>query len=124
MSAKSDYLENKVLLDNIVNGTPYIALFNTDPTDAGTGTELSNIGYSRFNATGLFSTPSGGVTSNTALISFGPAGETWASAGWVAIFDAATGGNLLYHGPLGTARTAAQYDSLEFAIGALVLGET
>jgi len=122
MSAKSDYLENKVLQDNVVTPNVYVGLFSTDPGEDASGTELSNLGYSRQLV--AFGTPSGGSTSNTAAVTFGPAQENWSTASYMAVFDAASGGNMLYYGALGTARTALQYDSLEFAIGALVVGET
>ena len=50
----------------------YVALFTTDPTDAGSGTEVSGNGYARQSAT--FSSASGGSTSNSSAIEFTASG--------------------------------------------------
>ena len=56
MADMSDYLEVK-LLNLTLNGTayagmnnPYISLHTADPTDAGTGTEVSGTAYTRVQA--------------------------------------------------------------------------
>ena len=101
MSDFSNYLENALInatLRNTAYTSPtnvYTALFLTDPTEAGTGTEVTGSGYSRKIAT--FNAPSNGVTQNSANIEFNQANATWGSVGWVGLYDALTGGNLLYH---------------------------
>ena len=74
MSEFSDYLENALINAVLRNtsytspATVYVALFTSDPTDAGTGTELSGNGYARTAVT--FGSPSNGVTTNSADVTF------------------------------------------------------
>ncbi len=111
MSKMSDYLEKK-LLDHVLRNTAYtppasvyLALFTTDPTDAGTGTEVTGGAYARQKITfGAASSP-GGTASTTADIAFPVATANWGTVTHVGIYDAATAGNLLFHGALNTPRT-------------------
>lgn len=112
MAGKSDYLENMILDTLFVNGTfskpanLYVALHSADPTDAGSGTELSGGGYSRVQVANNGSTfsRSGNQVSNTGPISFPESTGSQGNATHGAIWTAATGGNLLYASALGTAR--------------------
>jgi hypothetical protein len=123
MSALSDYSENLVakwLLTNSAATRPtawYIALFTSATTDAGGGTELSTGGYARQAVT--FSV-TGDTASNTATIDFVSSGD-WANITNVAVFDASTAGNMLFHGALTSARDPASGDTIRFAAGALTL---
>lgn len=112
MSAASNYLENKVLdhfLGTASTSAPanvYLALFTSDPTDAGSGTEVSTIGtnYSRQAIT--FSSASGGTTSNSAAVEFSQAtGSGFGTVTHFGIYDASSAGNLLFHGALTTSKT-------------------
>lgn len=102
MAAISNYLENALInhtLRNTALPSPtavYVGLFLSDPTDANTGTQVTGTAYARQPVT--FSAPSNGATSNTADIEFPVAGSDWGTITHLGIFDAATGGNLLYHG--------------------------
>lgn len=102
MSALSDYLEN-ALINAVLRGIQYtspskvyVALFTSNPTDAGKGTEVSGGGYARQQVT--FSAPSNGATSNSADVVFPVATADWGTITHFGIYDAATGGNLLIHG--------------------------
>ena len=102
--AMSDYLENAVLNHVLVN-TPfssptnvYLALFTSDPTDANTGTEVSGGGYERQKVT--FGTASGGTVTNTKDVVFPETTAAWGTVTHFGLYDAATGGNLLFHGAL------------------------
>jgi hypothetical protein len=129
MAAKSTYLDNAFLAAALTNTaytpptTVYVAL-NTSVSSAGTpGTEVSDSNYARQAAT--FSTPSGGSTANSGVLSFFGAG---AAAGpytivEVAIYDAITGGHELYFGTLGTSKTVSTGDTVSFAISALSVAE-
>lgn len=124
MSAMSDYAENlvvNVLLRNQSHtgaATVYVALHTADPTDAGTGTECSYIGYAR--KAGAFTSPSNGITSNSAQIDFGAnGGGSSVTVTHVAVRDALTGGNLLFHAALTTSKVLQPGDVLSFAIGSL-----
>lgn len=104
MAAISDYLEEKFINVSLRNTaytpptTVYAALFTSATTDAGGGTEVTGgTGpYARQSVT--FTAPSGGATSNTADINF--AGMPAATVTHVAVMDAVTAGNMLYHGAL------------------------
>lgn len=81
----------------------YLALFTTDPTDAGSGTEVSTTGtaYARQSAT---FTVSGDTASNSAAIEFPTATASYGTVTHVGIFDASTGGNLIAHAALTTSK--------------------
>ena len=119
MSA-SNYLENALLnatLANVSYTTPatvYTALYSVAPTDSTAGTELSGSGYSRVST--AFSVSSG-VATNTGNVTFGPASADWVTAVAWSIADAASAGNILYYGPLSTAQTVLNGNSLTFGIG-------
>ena len=87
---------------------------NTDITLTG---EPSGNGYARQSAA---FTVSGDTASNSGAITFGPnTTSAWGTMASVAIFDASTGGNCLWAGPLTDAKAIAVGDSLTIAIGAL-----
>jgi hypothetical protein len=126
MTALSDYAE-KLLLDwlmtpaTVTRPTSWrIALFTAPPSDAGGGTEVSGGGYARQPVTFAPASAPDGTTTNTALIAF-TATANWGTITHIGLFDAATAGNLLWHGPLSTARTITTGDRLEFATGAITL---
>jgi hypothetical protein len=126
MTALSDYAE-KLLLDwlmtpaTVTRPTSWrIALFTAPPSDAGGGTEVSGGGYARQTATFAPATAPDGTTTNTTLITFTATADL-GTITHIGIFDAATAGNLLWHGALSTARTITAGDRLEFAPGAITL---
>lgn len=96
-NAMSNYLENKILTDYLVTGPAHVALFTANPTDADTGTEVSGGGYARQAATFTVSTNS---ASNSVEVDYGQASANWGNVTHFAIYDATTGGNLLFHGAL------------------------
>jgi hypothetical protein len=117
----SDYLEN-ALLNAVLRATSYtspttvyLALFTTPTSDAAPGTEVSGGSYARQAVT--FAAPSGGLASNSGVITFSnmPACTITHSA----IMDALTGGNMLFQGSLPSARTLAVADSVTFAVGSI-----
>lgn len=119
----SNYLEN-ALVNVTLRGTaftavstPYIALFTSDPTDAGSGTEVSGGSYARTSAT--FGAPSNGVSVTSADITFPTATASWGTVGWIGIYDASTAGNLLYHTPLDVAKTIDSGDIFKITAGNL-----
>jgi hypothetical protein len=123
MAEMSNYLEN-ALINETLRGTaftaistPYIALFTSDPTDAGSGTEVSGGSYSRTSAT--FGAPSNGASVTTADVTFPQATASWGTVGWIGIYDAATTGNLLYHTPLDASKTIDIGDIFKIASGNL-----
>jgi len=108
-------------------GTVYIGLYSTVPTIAG-GTEFASPaqgGYARapvLNDATRWTFAQGQMTNATA-ISFAAASNAWPAALGIGIFDALTGGNLLYWGVLDTPITIASGGQFTFAIGALKITE-
>lgn len=125
MAEFSNYLENAVI-DAVLRNTSYtspttvyVGLFTTDPTDAGSGTEVSGGSYARTAVT--FSAPSNGVTSNSADVEFPQATASWGSVTHIGIHDAASGGNLLFHTVLDTTKTIDSGDIFKIASGNLTV---
>ena len=110
----SNYLENALINVTLratsytAPTTVYVALFTTDPTDAGTGTEVTGGSYARTAVT--FSAPSNGVTSNNADVTFPTCTASWGIVTHLGLYDASTSGNLLYHTPLDSSKTVDSGD--------------
>lgn len=143
MSAKSDYLENK-LLDHIFRAQSftapvnlYVGLLTVAPNDAGGGTEVSGGSYARVQVacaltawkgthgttTGASSGTSGQI-SNAGTVTFPAPTASWGSVTHFGIYDALTAGNLLYHGALTVAKTVNSGDAAPtFAADALTITE-
>ena len=106
--------------------TVYVGLFLTNPTTAGTGTEVSGTGYARTAAT--FGSPSQSgssmVCSNTAAVTFPMAGGSWGTPQYFALYDASTGGNMLFFGTLPTAYAISSGMTPQFAAGTLTVSAT
>jgi hypothetical protein len=130
--SKSDFLENE-LLDHVLGNasysapaTVYLALFTAAPTDAGGGTEVTGGSYARKavtnNATN-FPAAAGGSKSLNVDTEFITATASWGTCVAFGIFDAVSGGNLLYWADLTTSRTINNGDIGKFAAGALTVTE-
>ena len=107
----SDYLEVK-LLNLTLNGTaftavnnPYISLHTADPTDAGTGTEVSGGSYARVASSFATASGTGGSVASDADATFPTATATWGTVGWIGLWDAASSGNMLYKTALDASKT-------------------
>lgn len=128
MSALSNYLEERIvehfLRNNAVSSpaTVYLALFESDPNEDASGTETSYANYAR-QATAWTAMDAQGQTKNSGAIAFPANGNASASvtATHAALFDAASGGNMLLHGPLSSPKTLAVGDVLSFQANALAL---
>jgi len=123
MSEMSNYLETALVNATLRNtsytspATVYAALFTTDPTDAGTGTEVSGGAYARTSIT--FGSPSNGVTTNSADVTFPTCTAAWGTVTHMGIYDASTSGNLLYHTPLDASKTVDSGDIFKISSGNL-----
>ena len=122
----SDYLEGKFIDYVLRSGTfaspasVYLALFTATPSDAGGGTEVASANaYARKQLTGAFDPASAGATANTATITFPTATGVWGLITSVGIFDAPTGGNLLFYGSFSSSLQVDTGDTLSIAAGAL-----
>lgn len=140
MASMSNYLENKII-DWLLRGqsfsppsTLYVALLTATPTDASTGstiTEVSGGNYARQSIASLAtnwkstqgdtssaSSGTGGTTSNVNAISW--TGVTWSgTVTSIAICDALTSGNVLFWGDVTTPQTVASGNSVTLAVGDL-----
>ena len=94
----------------------YVGLFTTDPTDAGTGTEVSGGSYAREAAT--FSV-TGDTATTAAAIEFPTATASWGTITHVGIYDASTAGNLIAHAALDTAKAIDTGDVFRIPTGDL-----
>ena len=125
MSAMSNYLENALVNATLRNTaytsptTVYVGLFTTDPTDAGSGTEVSGGSYVRQSAT--FAAPSDGASSTSADVTFPQATANWGTVTHFGVYDASTAGNLLYHGALTTSKTIETGDVFKISSGNLTV---
>ena len=121
----SDYLENLFIEYTLRSGTfasptsVYLGLFTSSPADTGGGTEVSGGTYSRYTLTGAFDTAVAGATQNTAIITFPTATAVWGLVTSVGIYDAITGGNLLFYGSFTGNLQVDTGDTLSIAAGAL-----
>lgn len=120
----SDFAELE-LLDHVlktgayVQPTIYIALCTADPTDAGTGssiTEPSGGSYARV-ASPNWSAAASRTLSNDVVITFPEATASWGTITHWAACDASTAGNMIAHGDLSASKTIGSGDNASFAIG-------
>lgn len=139
MPAISNYLKNK-LVDLTLRGqaftapaTVYVSLHTTATTDAGGGTEVTGGSYARTAVTAslanfagtqgagttVASSGTSGQTSNNGAITFPTPTASWGTPSHFALWDAATGGNMLYHSPITTPKAIATGAVVTFAAGAL-----
>lgn len=121
MPGMSDYLENKILNLTLKAqvytppSTVYVALFTSDPTDAGTGTEVTGGAYARQAST--FNTATAGTTSTSADVLFPVATAAWGTVTHIGIYDALTAGNLLYSSTLTTSKAVSSGDQIKIVAG-------
>lgn len=103
------------------NSTVYLALYLNDPGPDASGTEVSGTGYGRVPITlGTPSVVNGKSTStNSAAVNFGTAGSAWGTVSYWAIYDASTGGELLWYGTFSRTKTIEISDSVVIASGEL-----
>lgn len=129
MGSFSDYAE-KACLDWLHGGaTPtrpttwFLALFTTDPTDAGGGTEVSGFGYARQAITfGAATGTSPTQVANTSSHTFtNTGGGAWGTIAYWGIYDAITAGNQLDNGAATVSRAIAASEVLTVAAGAIVV---
>lgn len=132
MSAFSDYLETTIINATVRGGTytgglVYVSLHTAAPTDAGTGTECSYSGYARQvagnPASSGFDVPgaTNGQTKNSNDITFPAVAGASITVTHFGIWDAVSGGNLLYHAALTTPKTLDASDVPHFPAQSLVL---
>ncbi len=126
MGSFSDYWENEILDHIFGKGsytppTIYVGLSTADPADDGAGlSEPSGNGYARAaTAAGDWNSASGGSLDNANTVEFDEATDTWGTVTHFALFDAASGGNLLAHGTLTQSKAVGSGDTVRFVAGDL-----
>ena len=125
MAEMSNFLENALINATLRNTsytsptTVYVSLWTSNPTDAGSGTEVSTSGTSYARTAVTFGAPSDGASTNSADVTFPTATASWGTVGWIGINDAATSGNLLYHTALDTAKAIDSGDIFKISTGNL-----
>ena len=123
----SDYLERSLLNATLNNtafttvATPYISLHTADPTDDGTGTEVSGGSYARTSAS--FATASGtsGSVATDADVTFPTATASWGTVTHIGIWNDPSSGNLLYHTALDSSKTIDSGDIFKITSGNLTV---
>lgn len=131
MAGFSDFEEAGVANERLggtaftVPGTHYFALSTTTPTDAGGNFTEPGVGsYARVAATNNSTTwpaASGGVKANGIQITFPTATAAWGTVTHFGIYDASSGGNLLYLGALTSSLVVNNGDTPRFPIGDLTI---
>lgn len=129
MGSFSDYAENKILEHAVGKTawsipTTYLALLTAEPDDADTGstiTEPAGGNYARIAMAGKWATASGGSISNASIVTSATATGDWGTITHVALCDAATTGNVIAWGAVGTAQEVLSGGSASFAIGTIIL---
>ena len=120
---KSTFLGEE-LLDHVLGAaaytapaTTYIGIFTTLPTAGGVGgVEPSTGGYARISKTNNatnWPAASSGVKRNGTAISWSAFSADMPEFLGAGVWDAASGGNLLYWGPFATARTVLNGETFE-----------
>lgn len=118
MAAMTDFLEEALLnhvLRNVTYTSPttvYFGLFTSATSDAGGGTEVVGGSYARQAA--AFNAPVSSVAALASNTTWPTATANWGTITHFAIFDAASGGNMLLHGPLAATRTINTGDTFRF----------
>ena len=85
----------------------YIGLSTTAPNVGGSGVtepSTSGTGYARVALSSL-SAPSNGVIKNGSAVTFNESLKSWGAVTHYVVYDAATGGNLLFYGALSSSKT-------------------
>jgi len=123
MAEFTNYLENKLLdhvLRNVTYTSPttvYVGLFTTAPDDTGAGTEITGNSYARVSVS--VTTASAGAVTSSANVTFPQATGSWGTISHMAIFDAATSGNMLMYTELTTSKVIGNGDIFQISSGNL-----
>ena len=127
MAEMSNYLENAMLNATLNNtafttvATPYISLHTADPTDDGSGAEVSGGSYARTSASFATASGTGGSVATDADVTFPTATASWGTVTHIGIWDASSSGNLLYHTPLDASKTIDSGDIFKITSGNLTV---
>lgn len=118
MANLTNYGEN-LALDYLLDQVTHLGLFTTNPGETGAGTEVSGGGYSRRPIS--FNPSVNGQSANSADVLFPTATASWGTITHVGLFDAITGGNMIWHGQLSASKAIGTDDEFKFASGRLIV---
>jgi len=120
----SNYLETE-LLDHVFAGnaytapsTLYLSLHTANPDEDASGAEVSTSGTAYARQTATFSV-SGNTATTTAAIEFATATANFGTVTHVAVWDAATSGNMLIYAALASSKTIETGDVFRVPAGDL-----
>lgn len=127
----SSYLQKKLLDHSLglvsfaMPAVVYLACHTGDLTDAGSmALEITKIGsgYARQSITSKMNVtdPTTGLSSNSAVITFGPAIIDWGTVSYISTWDALDNGNMLHSGALSQVQTTPIGQSVQFTPGQLI----
>jgi hypothetical protein len=125
MAEMSNYLEDALINATLrattftSPATVYVSLHTADPTDDGSGTEVSGGSYARQSAS--FGAPSNGASSTDSDITFPQATGSWGTITHIGIWDAVSSGNMYYHTQLDASKTIDTADIFKIASGSLTV---
>jgi hypothetical protein len=131
MSAASDYLEDEILDHVLGKGARdftspaniFIGLFTSsaglESNNPSSEVSTSSTGYERKAVT--FNAASGGSADNSATVTFDVATANWGTVSHVAVMDAASAGNVLFHGPVTTSKSIETGDTFQISAGNLTI---
>lgn len=101
----------------------YLALSTTPIGNDGTGvTEVSGGSYARVtiaNNKTSWASAASGTLDNLISFEFPESSASWGTISYVALYDAASGGNILYFGALDSTRAVATATTVLFAAGGI-----
>ena len=120
----TSYTDNK-LIDHLLGANTfakpsakYVALYVGNPAAGGTEVSTSGSAYARLSS--VFTVVSN-VATNTSDLQWPTATSAWGAITHTAIFDAATGGNMLVTAPLEATKTIGSGDILRIAASNLTI---
>ena len=119
----SNYLENKVLdyvLRDQADWAPaavYLSLHTADPTDAGTGAEVSGGSYARQAITFNAAHATAGTIDNSSAEEF--TNMPGVTVTHIGVWDHPSAGNLLFYGAVSSSKAVTAGDTISLAAGAL-----
>jgi hypothetical protein len=126
MGSFADYWENEILDHIFGKGsytppTIYVGLSTAEPLDDASGlAEPSGNAYARVQTSAShWNAATGGSLDNANDITFPQATGNWGTITHFALFDAATGGNMLAHGALSQSKAIGAGDTAKFEAGDL-----
>jgi hypothetical protein len=128
MGSFANHWENEILdhlfgKGSYASPTIYVGLSTADPGDDGAAlSEPSGNGYARVQTAPTdWNSASAGSLDNAGLVGFNEATGPWGTLTHFALFDAASGGNMLAHGSLTQTKAIGSGDTARFTAGDLTV---